>query len=216
MVEALGAQHDPLAGVEVGGGDVQLSAAPQLAEIVGAAGLAQHLVQVGLDARAGVQPGGQRLGEPEQEVEHGHLPRVGDHLAGHRREVQRQADALAHKLGEVQAQQVVEVDVAEGLGLFGGGDAHHLLGGDAVGAERRDERPGGGADVHVEVVDGGVHREQVERAQRPDLVHPPGEAPAAEHQGRLARPPAPPARRPFQLDNAPHTTLYCRAACPGA
>ena len=49
------AEHHPLAGVEVRGRDVQL--AGQLPEVVGAARLAEHLVQVVLDPGARVQAG---------------------------------------------------------------------------------------------------------------------------------------------------------------
>ena len=48
-----------------------------------------------------------------------------------------------------------------------------------------DERAGARADVDVELVDGAVDRQQVERAQRADLVDAAGEAAAAEHQRRL-------------------------------
>ena len=63
--------------------------------------------------------------------------------------------------------------------------AHHLLGRDAVGRQRRDERAGARADVDVELVDRAVDRQQVERAQRADLVDRAGEAAAAQHQRRL-------------------------------
>ena len=57
-----------------------------------------------------------------------------------------------------------------------------------------DERAGAGADVDVELVDGAVDRQQVERAQGADLVDAAGEAAAAEHERGL-RPPRPtPAR----------------------
>ena len=64
-------------------------------------------------------------------------------------------------------------------------DAHHLLGGHTVGAQRGDERPGGGSDIDVELVDRAVDREQIEGPQRADLIHPAGEAAPAKHQGRL-------------------------------
>ena len=56
---------------------------------------------------------------------------------------------------------------------------------------------GRGADVDVEVVDRAVDRQQVERAQRADLVDAAGEAAAAEHERGLvaARTPAPVDRR---------------------
>ncbi len=116
---------------------------------------------------------------------------------------------------------------------------HHLLGRDPVGAERRDEGPGRGADVDVEVVDGAVDREQVECAQGADLIDPAREAASAQHERGLvpsrpgtaverggltdaARGQTTPAvlgdrfrfRGRFQLDNLPHARpLY--AAVPG-
>ena len=74
------------------------------------------------------------------------------------------------------------------------------------------------ADVDVELVDRPVDRQQVERAQRADLVDAAGEAAAAEHERRLGRPRAPAARarrlpaRPLlglrELDDLAHR---CRA-----
>ena len=71
---------------------------------------------------------------------------------------------LLVQLGQVQAQEIAQIDVPERLGTLAGDHLHHLLWRDAVGAQRRDERPRGGADVDVELVDGAVSREQVERA----------------------------------------------------
>ena len=68
---------------------------------------------------------------------------------------------------------------------------HHLLGRDAVGGHRGDERTGARADVDVELVDGAVDRQQVERAQRADLVDAAGEAAAAEHERGLGATAAP-------------------------
>ena len=96
-------------------------------------------------------------------------------------------------------------------------------------------------DVDVELVDRAVHRQQVERPQRADLVHAPGEPAAAEHErglvlrlgrrrrstrSRAARTPrggdrragvstpAALARR-FQLDNLAHADTFYGRACPG-
>ena len=154
---------------------------------IAAVGVAEHSAQVALDPLSRIQPRRQRLSEPEHEVEHRDLPWLGDHLARDSSEVQRQAGALAGELREVQAQKIPEVDVPKRLGILAGGYPHHLLRRDPVGAEGRDERPSGSADVDVEVVDGAVDSEQVECAQRPDLVHPAREAPAAEHQSGLTR-----------------------------
>ena len=80
-------------------------------------------------------------------------------------------------------------------------DPHHLLGRDAVGGQRGDQRAGAGADVDVELVDAAVDRQQVERAQRADLVDAAGEAAAAQHQRgarlRGARTAARPRAAPF-------------------
>jgi len=70
---------------------------------------------------------------------------------------------------------------------------HHLLRRDAVGQRRGHERAGARADVDVELVDRAVHRQQVKRAQRADLVDAAGEAAAAEDE-RRARPRPAPAR----------------------
>ncbi len=52
--------------------------------------------------------------------------------------------------------------------------------------------PGGGAHVDVELADRAVHRQQIERPQCADLIHPAGEAAAAEHErGLIAPRPAP-------------------------
>ena len=63
--------------------------------------------------------------------------------------------------------------------------------------------PGAGPDVDVELVDRAVDRQQVERPQRPDLVHAAGEAAAAEDQRGL-RAPAPAALGRFELDDVAH------------
>ena len=74
-------------------------------------------------------------------------------------------------------------------------DPHHLLGGDAVGGQRGDERAGARADVDVELVDRAVDRQQVERPQRADLVDAAREAAAAQHERGLRRAPPAPRRR---------------------
>ena len=62
---------------------------------------------------------------------------------------------------------------------------HHLLGGDPVGDHAGDEGPGAGSHVDVELVDGPVDGQQVERAQGADLVHATGEPAAAQDQRGL-------------------------------
>ena len=96
VFRALGAEHDPLAGVEVRGRHVEL--ARQLPEIVGAAGLAEHLVQVVLDPGARVHARGQPLGEAQQDVHQRHGSPLGDHLAGERQRAQRQHRDRAREL----------------------------------------------------------------------------------------------------------------------
>ena len=93
--------------------------------------------------------------------------------------------ALGRELAVVGAQQHLALDRREaGHGLVVD-DPHHLLGRDAVGRQRADQRAGAGADVDVEVVDRAVDRQQVERPQRADLVHGAREAAAAEHERGL-------------------------------
>ena len=98
---------------------------------------------------------------------------------------QRQRRGLREEAEVVGLQHPVEVEVLELGGDPRVEHLHHLVGGDAVGEHPGDEGAGAGADVDVEVVDGAVDREQVERAQGADLVDAAGEAAAAEHQSRL-------------------------------
>ena len=148
-------------------------------------------MQVVLDPGTGVQARGQPVGEPEHDVHQRHASRLSDQLGGERERPQRQQRALARELEQVEVEQVAEVDVFEGRLALTGDDFHHLLGRHAVGAQRGDEGPGGGAQVDVELVDRAVHRQQVERPQGTDLIHPPGEAAAAEHERGLAAPGTP-------------------------
>jgi hypothetical protein len=82
------------------------------------------------------------------------------------------------------AQQRADVDVAEAAWAPAVDDAHHLLGRDAVGRHRGDERARAGADVDVELVDRAVDGQQVERAQGADLVDAAGEAAADRARAR--------------------------------
>ena len=118
-------------------------------------------------------------------------------------------------LEEVRAQQRAEVDVAERRRHLLVDDPHHLLGRHAVGGQRGDERAGGRADVDVELVDGAVDRQQVERAQGADLVDRAREAAAAEHERGLRAPRRRGAAAPFaaaavELDDVVHRTGECR------
>ena len=152
-----------------------------------------------------------RLLERERQVHHAHRPELARHLAGEPRGAERHQRALLGPVDEVGPQQRPEVDVAERGRHLLVDDAHHLLGRDAVGGQRRDERAGGRADVDVELVHGAVDAQEVERAQRPDLVHAAREAAAPEHQGGLGPLPSPFGRvwRPIpparlQLDDVSH------------
>ena len=178
--------------VEVGGRQVQL--AVELAEVVGAAGLAEHLVQVALDPRARVErPTAGPSASPRTTSISETPPRWAISWRASDGRAQRQQRALARELQQVRAQQIADVDVFERRLALARDDAHHLLGRDAVGAQRGDERAGRGADVDVEVVDRAVDRQQVERPQRADLVHAAGEAAAAEHERGLVAPGTAPA-----------------------
>src|SRR5215211_1151918 len=64
-------------------------------------------------------------------------------------------------------------------------DPHHLLGRDPVRDHARYEGPGAGPDVDVELVDGPIDGQQVQRPQGADLVYAPGEPAAAEDEGGL-------------------------------
>ena len=144
----------------------------------------EHLGDVVADAGAGVEAGRQGLGEADADVDRRELadPRQRPQQL---QRAQRQRRRLREEAEVVGLQHLVEVEVLEL-----GGDArvehlHHLVGGDAVGEHPGDEGAGAGADVDVEVVDRAVDGEQVERAQRADLVDAAGEAAAAEDQSRL-------------------------------
>ena len=197
-------------------------------------------MQVGLDTRAGVRARRQALGKAQQDVHQRYAAGLGDHFARERQCTPREHGALARELEEVRSKQVAEVDVFERRFALARDDAHHLLRRDAVGAQRGNERAGRRTDVNVELVDAAVDREQVQRAQRADLIDAAGEATATEHQGRLvaARAPAAIDRavvpdtarsmhcrpallcrnlgliRRFQLDNLAHPDLILRDRCP--
>ncbi len=64
-------------------------------------------------------------------------------------------------------------------------DADHLVRRDPGREHAADEGTGAGADVHVEVVDPGIDGEQIEGAQRADLVDAAGETASTEHEGGL-------------------------------
>ena len=182
------AEHDPLAGVEVGGGQQQLVL--QQAEVVGAVRVAQDRLQVVLDRRAVVHAGRQPLRQPHREVDHRRVAQVGDEVAGEAEQPQRHQGGALGELEQVGAHQRAAVDVPERGRHLLVDHPHHLLGGDAVGRQARHERAGARAHVDVELVDRAVDGQQVERPERADLVDAAREAAAAQHQGRLGPAPA--------------------------
>ena len=145
-------------------------------------GIGQHGADVVLDPRPGVEPRRQRVGDRDREVDGRERAEAAAERARDAEQVQRQLDRLGGVLAVVRPQQHVEVDVAERRRHLVVDDPHHLLGRDPVGRQRGDQRAGAGADVDVELVDAAVDRQQVERAQRADLIDPAGEAAAAQHQ----------------------------------
>ena len=109
----------------------------------------------------------------------------GRELADQPRGAIGQQHAGLRELEHVGPQHRADVDVVERRRNALVDDAHHLLGSDAVGRQRGDERAGAGADVDVELVDGPVDGQQVEGAQGADLVDAAGETAAAEDEGGL-------------------------------
>ena len=123
--------------------------------------------------------------------------------AGHAEHVHRQLQRLPRELALVEAQEHLPLQRRERVRHLVVDRAHHLLGRDAVGHQRRDQRAGAGADVDVELVDRAVRGEQIERPQRPDLVDAAGEAAPAQHErGPGGAAPAP--RRSIHLDDIAH------------
>ena len=112
-------------------------------------------------------------------------PRVRRRLAS----AQREHHAPGDELAVVGLEQRADPGVGERRGHLLDDDPHHLLGRDPVGHGGGDERARAGADVDVELVDGLVDREQVERPQRPDLIDPAGEPTPAEDERGLGSPP---------------------------
>ncbi len=102
VAQALLAEDDPLARVEVGRGQVQLTR--ELAKVVAAPRLVEHPVQVALDPRAGVRAGGQAFGKTQHHVHQRDLPPLSDEIAGQRQRAQWQQRPLTGQLEQVQAQ----------------------------------------------------------------------------------------------------------------
>ena len=110
---------------------------------------------------------------------------------------------------EVRPHQRAAVDVLERGRHLLVDDPHHLLGRHAVGREGGDERARARADVDVELVDRAVDREQVERAQRSDLVHAAREAAAPEHERGARAPAGAPATFPSRPCSCPWRRGFC-------
>ena len=143
-------------------------------------------------------------------------PRLPATVRGHAERVQRQLQRLPRELALVEAQEHLAVQRWQRVRHLVVDRAHHLLGSDAVGRQRRDQRPRAGPDVDVELVDRAVRGQQIERPQRPDLVDAAGEAAAAQHE-RGPGGAAPLPRRSIHLDHIAHTrSLECRDFSPAA
>ena len=184
VVPARLAEDEPLAGVEVGCGQVELFV--EQAEVVHPAGVGQRPLDVFGDPLVRVEAGRQRLGEADADVDRREIAHR-DQAPRQLQRAQRQQRRFLQEAEVVEPERLAEVEVLE-LGRFALVDhLHHLVGRDPVGEHRRDEGAGAGADVDVEVVDRAVDGEQVERPQGADLVDAAGEAAAAEHQGGLRR-----------------------------
>ena len=125
------------------------------------------------------------------------------HVAGDADRVQRQLQRLERELGLVQAQQHLAIQRRKRVRHLVVDRAHHLLGRDAVGHERGDQRAGAGPDVDVELVDRAVGGEQVERPQGTDLVDAAGEPAAAQDQRGARGAPLATCRR-VHLDHVAH------------
>ena len=155
-------------------------------EVVGAVRVGQDRADVALDARRRVEAGRQRLGERRRTMSTAETwPRSREQRPQQLRQPQREQRAPRDELAVVGPQQRADARVRERRRALLDDHPHHLLGRDAVGDRGRDERAGARADVHVELVDGPVDRQQIERPQGADLVDAAGEAAAAEHQRRL-------------------------------
>jgi hypothetical protein len=106
----------PLACVEVGGGEVELVL--EQAEVVGAIGVAEHRAHVLLDARAGVHPARQRLGEAEHDVHRRDRPELADELAGELGELATAARRPCARTREVGRSSVPTSMSRKGVGTW--------------------------------------------------------------------------------------------------
>ena len=95
VVPVLGAEHDPLAGVEIGRREIQLVV--EQPEVVGAVRVGQDRPDVALDPLARVQPRGQRLGQADHDVDRRELAEVARERADQSRQPAPAASALGQR-----------------------------------------------------------------------------------------------------------------------
>ena len=165
---------------------------------------AERPAQVVLDALAGVDARRQRVAEREHEVDRRErAERATPPTARPRPAAAAASRAFHRELALVEAQEHLAVQRRERVRDLVVDRPHHLLGRDAVGRERRDQRAGRRPDVDVELVDRPVARQQIQRPQRPDLVDAAGEPAAAQHE-RGARGAAPAPGRSVHLNDVAH------------
>ena len=107
-------EHDPLGGVEIGRGQIQLVL--EEPEVVGPIGIGEHLGDVALDPAPGVDAGRQGAGEAGGEVDGRDLAEAAGQLAGEADRPQREGQRLAEEAAEVGLQEGREADVAERRG----------------------------------------------------------------------------------------------------
>ena len=173
-------EDDPLAGVEVSRREVELGL--DQAKIVGEVRVGKDLADVLLDSRSRVDACWQRFCQAGEDVHDGHLPPAPGEASSQAREPQRHEQGPGGEVHVVRTEQRAEVCLAKRRWNLLVHDARHLLGREAVGEQGRDEGARARSDIDVEVVDGPVHRQQVERPECSDLIDASGEATAAENQ----------------------------------
>src|SRR5918992_1991704 len=185
-------EHDPLACVQIRGREEEVVV--QQAKVVDAVGVAQHGLQVALNATPVVEARGQGLGQPDRQVDPRGSAKVPEQVAGKPHHAQWQKGRTLGELERVGSHESAAIHVVKGRGNLLVDHPHHLFGRDPIGGQGGYEGARARADVHVELIDGAVDRQQVERAQRTNLIDPTGEPAAAQNQ-RGARAPRPPTAR---------------------
>jgi hypothetical protein len=178
-VAAILAEDLDLAGVELGRGDEEAAAEPP--ELVRAAARGEHAPDVGLEPVGTEEARGQVVQERSQGVEDERIapvrPQVLDHPRDGRRHARDGGQVVAPRHRQEVGSGQVRKRAAVVLQRVADPGGRHV-----VGDQRRDERPGAGADVEVEVPDRGVPEQGVERHEGADLVEAAGDAPAGEDQ----------------------------------